>query len=105
MKNHGTSHIANCLNGPFGDAILMMSVGAAEPQFLVRFIDVCHEPVGLKGSAVSQVVLNYNTIVHAHSLEPLFGSYRLAGREPDLMLHVHVRIGMVNEDAPALEGG
>jgi hypothetical protein len=105
MKNHGTSHFADCLNDPFGDAILMMCVGPAELQFLVRFIDVRHEGISLKSSTASQAVLNDNAIVHAHSLKLLFSPNCFAIRKPNLMLNMYVRRGMVNKDATSLEGG
>jgi hypothetical protein len=105
MKNHGTSHVADCLNGSFGDTILMMCVGAAEPQFLVRFIDMRNECVGLESSTVGEVVLNNNAIVHTYSFESLLGPNGFAGRKSSLVLNMHVRGGMVHEYASSFEGG
>jgi hypothetical protein len=53
MEDHGASQIGYCLYGPLRDSILMMGIGTAKPQALLRVIDDFDEFVGLEGRTIS----------------------------------------------------
>jgi hypothetical protein len=59
MKYHGERQVGDCLYGTFCNPILMVGIGAAEAQALMRLIDDLAKRVSFESPTISEIVLGY----------------------------------------------
>jgi hypothetical protein len=97
MKDRGSDHVWDFLDGPFCHTILVMGIRAAKTKKLLWPIDVSHKGVRFERTIVSQVILDNDSLIHAMAFKVFLGADCFHRRETDLMLTLGVARGMLEK--------
>jgi hypothetical protein len=99
MKDHGSGHVSNGLDGPFCHIILVIGIRAAKPKKLLWLMNMGHKGVHFERNIASQVLLYNYSLIHAMAFKILIGVNCFHRVEPNLMITLDVSWGTLNKQS------
>jgi hypothetical protein len=100
MEKHGSCHIGYCQNNALWKPILMVGVDPTLLDLLIMLSKVSNKLICLERAVVGKIISDNDSITKCKLfVVVLFSTNCLRGREPKLMLNMHIYAGLVHQDA------